>query len=937
MLMSILLLQTFTRIIQYQKIRLTIAAGNGQTHRHDSNCQRRERREVKSESEELKGAPGGRGSRTRISLRPYLSIFVWPVVATFVAIIAWAMLLSGLEKQRQAQEEIALREAAILSRSYSNHLYKSLAAIDQISLYIKYAWEYSNGLFRLEGVDEAGLIPPKSGFFIAIFGVDGTMITSIRPPLNKVNASTEPFFLAQKNAAHDRFFISPVKFGNFMNRTVIQFSRQLVDRNVDFRGVVLVSVEPEYFVGDYDEVTLGQGGLLAVLGADKTVHITRVGESVSAAGDSALKAVPRELNEGSGTAFLPGNPWFSDSRGRYVGWQNTASYGMIAVAGLDQETVMAPVNARRSEALGYAVAATITLLVSTLIAMLFTWRLISRKIQLERLRAAYRVATEGGVEGFYIVRPVAEQDHASRDFEVVDCNDRGAGFLRRRREELIGMRITELFQGGPREALLKMLCLAYDTGTFEGEEKQPHGSPVKWVHLRIVRTGDDLAVTTRDISDAKAHQVELERRGNEDLLTGLPNRYWVKDFLPSALARAQESQTTLAVLFIDLDGFKAVNDTMGHESGDEVLRHASKRLKLAVRPNDHVVRIGGDEFVVILENAGDRGKVVHVAERILAAFQEKFHIFKGSHTVGTSIGIGMFPSDGRDGDTLLKHADVAMYAAKTAGKRTYRFFDDKYYEAVRARHEREADLRQAIEQDQIVIYYQPRIDVATGAMSSMEALARWLHPRRGIVEPLEFISLAEETGLILPLGELVIEKVCAQLSQWRKAGRTVLPVSINVSARQFNDAHIAGLLARTALRHNIDPALIEIELTESCMTDTKAPISETLGKIRELGIKVLVDDFGSGYSSLSKLQELDVDVLKVDKSFTARLHKNQEGVALFKAIITMAHSLGMRVVAEGVERLEQIEILKALRCDELQGFYLSRPLPPEANQPIFNG
>jgi diguanylate cyclase len=890
---------------------------------------------VKSEIGELKDARRTRGNRKIGNLRPYLSILAWPAVAVIVAILGWFMLLSNLDKQRQAQEETALREAAILSRAYANHLYKSLAAVDQISLYIKYAWEYSNGSFRLEGVDDAGLIPVKSGFFIAIFRPDGNMLTSVSPPANEVNASKEPFFAAQKNAVKDRFFISPVRFGVYSNRTVIQFSRQLVDRNGDFAGVVLVSAEPEYFVGGYDEVTLGKNGLLAVLGADKTVHITRVGEHVAPRGQSVLKAVPREVNEAPGTAFMPGNPWFSDSRSRFVGWQNTASYGMIALAGLDQKAAMASYSAHRSETLKYAAMASLALLASTLLAMLFAWRLISRKNQLKGLRAAYRVATEGGIEGFYIARPVFEANHAIRDFEVVDCNARGAGFLRRQREDLIGMQVSELFQAGPRDALLKMLRLAYGTGAFEGEEKQPRGSPVKWVYLRIVRTGDDLAVTTRDISDAKEHEVELVKRGNEDALTGLPNRNWVKDFLPSALRRAIQNETSLAVLFIDLDGFKAVNDTMGHEAGDEVLRHAGKRLKLAVRPNDHVVRIGGDEFVVILESAGDKGNVVHVAERILAAFQEKFHIFKGSHAVGTSIGISMFPSDGRDSDTLLKHADVAMYAAKSAGKRTYRFFEDKYFEAVRARHEKEADLRHAIEQDQIVIYYQPRIDVATGVMSGMEALARWMHPGKGIVEPLEFIPLAEETGLIVPLGELVIDKVCIQLAQWRRAGRPVVPVSINVSARQFNDAQIPALLARMTSRHNIDPSLIEIELTESCMADVKAPIAETLAEIQELGIKVLVDDFGTGYSSLSKLQELDVDVLKVDQSFTARLQKSQEGVALFKAIITMAHSLGMRVVAEGVERLDQLAMLKTLRCDEMQGFYVSRPLPAGTNQPFY--
>jgi EAL domain-containing protein (putative c-di-GMP-specific phosphodiesterase class I) len=344
--------------------------------------------------------------------------------------------------------------------------------------------------------------------------------------------------------------------------------------------------------------------------------------------------------------------------------------------------------------------------------------------------------------------------------------------------------------------------------------------------------------------------------------------------------------------------------------------------------------LGGDEFLVIIENIAHKTDAAHVADRILQAFEERFRLSGGVFSIGTSIGISMFPADGTDADTLLRRADIAMYSAKSSGKAQYRFYDQKFYDALRARLEQESELRHAIEHDQFVLYYQPRVDISTGTTSSMEALVRWSHPSKGLVEPLEFIPLAEETGLILGLGELVIDKVCAQLAYWGRKGEELVPVSINVSPRQFNEADIANILSEALARHNIDPKLVEIELTESSMMGDNADIARALTAIRRMGIKLLVDDFGTGYSSLSQLQRLDFDVLKVDRAFTSEIEKTEKGNVFFKAIITMAHALGMRVVAEGVENERQIKILKALRCDEIQGFYISRPIPPTETQPI---
>jgi diguanylate cyclase (GGDEF)-like protein len=563
-------------------------------------------------------------------------------------------------------------------------------------------------------------------------------------------------------------------------------------------------------------------------------------------------------------------------------------------------------------------------------------RLAWRKHQLQLIQATYRMATEGSSEGFFILGALTNPRGGIDDFEVIDCNQNGAEFCRQRREAIIGRRFSSLYREDTHERIMAALQDAMKNGEFEGELefRRDNSDDTRWLYLKAVRSHSKLAVTLRDISETKAHVEELEYRGNHDALTGLPNRHWLQWYLPKAIAHARENDAALALLFIDLDGFKFVNDTMGHAAGDELLRHAAQRLREAVRPHDNVVRIGGDEFVVILENdvlVADAGQV---AARVLAAFKPQFKLLHGAHSIGASIGVSIFPRDGMDAAALLQNADIAMYSVKTGGKGGYRFYDLKFFDELRARLEQEGELRQAVEKDEFVMYYQARVDVFTNATTSFEALVRWEHPSRGLVEPREFIPLAEETGLILKLGELVINKVCAQLAHWSRNGQKLLPVSVNVSSRQFNETDISSIFSSAIAHYGLDPNLLEIELTESSMVGSSTDVIESLAAIRGLGIKLLIDDFGTGYSSLAQLQLLDFDILKIDQAFTSRLEETEQGKILFTAIITMAHALGMRVVAEGVETANQIAILRSMRCDEMQGFYISVPLPPADKQQV---
>jgi diguanylate cyclase (GGDEF)-like protein len=476
----------------------------------------------------------------------------------------------------------------------------------------------------------------------------------------------------------------------------------------------------------------------------------------------------------------------------------------------------------------------------------------------------------------------------------------------------------------------KRLEEAFDLGSYEGEMRIPSSRfPRKrWIALKVVRAVSDLALTVRDVSEAKAHAKELDRRSNVDALTGLPNRHWLQTYLSHAIDHASSSKGMFALLFIDLDGFKAINDATGHATGDDLLRAIAHRLTQAVDRRVRVIRLGGDEFVAVTENIESKSDAAHAAERLTQSLKEPFSLPQGTYSLSASIGISMYPSDGLDASTLLRNADIAMYSVKSSGKANYRFYDPDYFERARTRLQIENELRHAIDTDQFVMYYQPRADIATGSLRSMEALVRWAHPSKGLISPEQFIPIANETGLISKLGELVIDKVCAQVSSWTKTYHYSTPVSINVAPLQFEETDVAAIFQLAFSRHRLDPRLIEIEITESSIMADRPDVYSALNRLQEMNVKLAIDDFGTGYSSLSQLQKLNFDLLKVDKSFISRISGTHAGTIFVSAIITMAHALNMRVVAEGVETKNQLEILRSLDCDEVQGYYISRPVPP---------
>jgi diguanylate cyclase (GGDEF)-like protein len=884
------------------------------------------------------------GSGALGSLRPFLAflrgrlllLLLWPAIALAAGAALWAWVLSDLDGERHDRQAELVQQVDAYTRSYAIRTRRSIGDTDRVLLLLRHDWAVSGYRVDLAGTIEAGIFSKQYIGAVGLIGRDGIVLTSSNPAAPGTYVGDRPYFTTQQHATADRLYVGPPIDSRLAPQEIIAFSRALLSPAGRFDGIVLISVLPSFFTQHYAEPILRGYGFVGLLGIDGVMRASRSG-SVEHSFHKPFLLAPLPSDTARGVARLDGRRWFADGRTRVVGWERMPDLGLIALVGVDEYSAMESYRHDREEELVGAWWNTAWLMLAALLGTSFYTHAKWKQHQIEIIRSSYRLATEDAGEGFFINRPLRDPEGRVRDFQIVDCNQHGADMFGKASRQLIGHRLSEFYQGELFEEACARLCEALETGRQESEVEVRSGPDrqlkAQWIRHKAVRAGEDVALTLRDISQAKAHMTELERRSNSDELTGLPNRYWIQQYLPQAIERARMEARGLAVLFIDLDGFKTVNDVLGHAAGDELLRTVSKRLKIAVRPRDHVVRLGGDEFVVVLEHVGGVGDVEHVASRLLASFRDGFHLQHATHVLNASIGIALFPEHGDDAETLLKHADIAMYSVKTEGKGSFRFFESRFFEAIRTRLETEMELRRALDQHQFVVHYQPRVDLAAGTASSMEALVRWERPGKGLTGPDRFIGLAEETGLIVQLGEQVLDSVCAQLATWALEGVALVPVSVNVSPLQFSQSDILALFRSASARHGIDPALLEIEVTESSMMQEGIGSVAVFRQLRELGIKLCIDDFGTGYSSLSQLQKLRFDVLKIDRAFVLRI-EHPEGDTLIASMIAMAHALGMRVVAEGVENRRQMQMLRTLGCDEGQGYFFSRPVPAGARQPL---
>jgi diguanylate cyclase (GGDEF)-like protein len=437
------------------------------------------------------------------------------------------------------------------------------------------------------------------------------------------------------------------------------------------------------------------------------------------------------------------------------------------------------------------------------------------------------------------------------------------------------------------------------------------------------------ALSMRILQQRRRADDRLQHIAFHDDLTSLPNRSLLIQRLDQALSRHRRAGSHLAILFMDLDRFKVINDSLGHEVGDVLLRQVADRLKTQSREGDTVARIGGDEFVVLIENPENLKDISACARRLAEQLSAPYMLGNKECHVTLSIGISVFPSDGSDSQALLKAADVAMYRAKQMGRSNYQHYLPTMNVHTIERLELESDLSHALERGELLLHYQPKVEITTGLITGTEALLRWKHPIRGLVPPTDFIPLAEETGLIVPIGEWVLATACAQNKLWQDQGMPKLGIAVNLSARQFSDSLLAAKLTRIIHASGIDPSSLELEITESVVMSQAESAVTVLEQLKSIGVQIAIDDFGTGYSSLGYLKRFPIDTIKVARSFISDIPADAGDMKIARAIIAMAHALRIEVVAEGVETAEQLKFLCVQHCDAAQGYFLSRPLPAD--------
>ena len=635
-------------------------------------------------------------------------------------------------------------------------------------------------------------------------------------------------------------------------------------------------------------------------------------------GYSAEEAVgqnPRVLKSGKHDSSFYAHLWKTISSGEV--WHGEVTNRRKDGSYYDEEMTITPVRAESGE-------------ITHFVAM--KQDVTTRKAVAQALLHAeekYRAMVEDAVVGMYQITPDGKFLSANRALAKAAGYDSPQDFL----HDVANA--TQMY-GDPkrREELRRLMAAEGKVRDFEIVVRTRSGQQrAVLVNARAVRNnaGADLYYegTLQDITDRKAAEQQVQYLAYYDALTGLPNRTLFQDRLSKALASARRRREKLALLFLDLDDFKKINDSLGHSAGDLLLKEVAERLKRWAREQDTVARLGGDEFVVILTSLKDADGAALAADRLMKAMSAQFVIQGHVLSTSCSVGISVFPDHGRDGEALVKNADAAMYSAKELGRNNFRFFTQEMNSRAMERLTLENSLRVALEKKELFLVYQPQMDIATGQITGAEALLRWQHPELGLVPPNKFIPIAENSGLILSIGEWVLKTACAQALQWQDEGLPALPVAVNVSAVQFRHNRFLQVVRQVLDQTGLPPQYLELELTEGMLLSNADLTLSVLQELSEMGVKLSIDDFGTGYSSLSYLRHFPVSKLKIDRSFVCDITSDPDDAAITGAIISMAKNLNLKVIAEGVENEEQMSFLREHACDEVQGYYFSRPLSVE--------
>lgn len=852
-------------------------------------------------------------------------------------LIVFLILALSLQNSHRLFEE----RAAITSRNTSRLVAQSIAGdIDRIDLGLKavqdeYARQTLSGKLPPHELNAFLLkqkqrLPLLDGIYI--IDARGQLLYGAEAPPANTFLGDRDYFKALQTNPQAGLVISKLIQGRVSGRWLITFARKLVDTQQRFAGVVFATVAIDEFAEKFSRLEVGPKGVVVLRGdASREFDlISRVPKVAALVGqtkvsDQLKKLIAESPQGGSYEAYAGG-----DQIRRSFGYQAVGSYPLIVLVGLASDDVFA---AWWSDAIKQ-ILLTLGFTVMTFVgayAVARAWRARAEADEQVRL-----LLTSAGAGIFGV----------DRNGTCVFCNPAAARMLGYAKEaDLLGKNMDGFARpvSSPQVADSQGHMLASihsNAGVHVDNEEflRTDGTyfPVEyWSHPQ--RHGDEVVgavVTFADITERRRMETELHLSKERlqflayhDALTGLPNRTLLQDRFSQALAFADRLHSKIALLYIDLDNFKTINDSLGHQVGDALLRQVADRLSHCVRETDTVSRQGGDEFIIVLPNLESPDDVAPILLKLMNSLAEPFRVDGDELTTSISVGISLYPDDGEDFDTLAKKSDMAMYRAKDAGRNTYRFFDEQMtvdaFEYLTIRN----GLRRGLERKEFALHYQPQIDLVTGHVVGAEALVRWHHPELGLVPPGRFISVAEDSRLILPLGEWVLNEACRQAVAWKNAGLPPIVIAVNLSAIQFKRGDVEQVVIGALESSGHDPAWLELEITESVLIQNVDNVLTTIQRLKGLGLKVSIDDFGTGYSSLAYLKRFNVDKLKIDQSFVRDLMSDPNDAAIVSAIVQMGKSLNLRTIAEGVENAEVLDALKNLHCDEAQGYHFARPMP----------
>lgn len=845
---------------------------------------------------------------------------IWSVTAQLIAV-------------EEAAADVGARQSAReLVETYEAQMVRNLGAIDQTLRTIKYAYETQGGskgrTFSLSELRNRGLLPPSVVFDIRIAHSHGEITAGAGKTDAKslLNVSDQLYFQHHLENNNGTAFVGKATRNPANGEWVLQFSRRLNQSDDSFDGIAILAVDPGYFSSGYEVSRMHAQGVIALLGSDGEFRVKRSGDDVSSGQTVDYDAATHGTLEQAGKSVLLTSPW--DGIERYTAARTLHSFPLTALVGLSKAEQLAPFYQNRRTYLMQAAAASVLLITIVAILSRLSWQLSGSRRHMRRIQATYYAASEASLDAFFVLRSVHDEKGVVNDFIFSDTNTRGEVLAHTPKDTLLGKRLCSIFPRSVDNGLLDDLIAVAQSGKSretEWNDALP-SQAAKWHYRQVLQVEDGVVVIARDISDRKRLETKVQFQATHDALTGLPNRNLLRERLQNAIANAMRFDHSVWVMFIDLDRFKYVNDSLGHKAGDVFLQSVATRLQREAREIDTVARLGGDEFVLVLPGTFEGGESTATAKRFMEIVSEPITIEEREFKLGCSVGVAVYPEDGGTPEILIERADIAMYRAKESGRNNFKFFTAAMNERLVERLRLEADLRKAIERNELVLHYQPQVDLVTGHIVGVEALIRWLHPQLGMVSPARFIPLAEETGLIGPIGDWVIRTACQQLVAWQGLGYGKLRMAVNLSAYQFAQPELVDSIVAVLLEYSIAQHQLEIEMTESMvMKDVESAIG-VLRNLKALGVKLSIDDFGTGYSSLSYLKRFPIDVLKIDQTFVRDIAVNSDDAAIVLAIISLAHSLRLRVIAEGVETASQLDFLRSHGCDEIQGYYFSPPL-----------